>query len=154
MDKKEVVHIILLAVALFSIAYIFFANAITDIYVTVEDGDPVAIQITQMYSVFQVVCIMLMTAVGTYSFVYIYRDLSRLEDRSKKQKLAAKILEGDERRLYDLILKRKECLQKELVYESGFPKAKVTRLLEKLDRKDLVERRPHGNTNKIRVKHR
>lgn len=153
MDKKEVVHIILLTVALFSIAYIFFANAITDVYVTIENGEPVAIQITEMYSVFQVLCLMLMTAVGTYSFVYLYRDLSRLDDRSKKQKLASKILEGDELRLYNLILKKKECLQKELVYESGYPKAKVTRLLEKLDRKDLVDRKPYGNTNKIRVKH-
>ena len=74
MDKKEVVHIILLTVALFSIAYIFFSNAITDVYVTIEDGEPVAIKITEMYSVFQVLCLMLITAVGTYSFVYLCRD--------------------------------------------------------------------------------
>lgn len=153
MNKKEVVHIILLAVALFSIAYIFFANAITDVYVTIEDGEPVAIEVTEMYSVMQVLFLMLMTAIGTYSFVYLYRDLSKLEDRSKKQKLAVKILEGDELRLYNIILKKKECLQKDLVYESGYPKAKVTRLLEKLDRKGLVDRKPHGNTNKIYVKY-
>ena len=154
MEKKKAVHIILLAAALFSLAYIFFANAITDVYVTVEDGETVAIQVTQMYSVIQVLFLMLMTAVGTYSFVYLYRDLSRLEDRSNKQKLAAKILEGDELRLYNIILKKRELLQKDLVYESGYPKAKVTRLLEKLDRKGLVARRPYGNTNKIRVKER
>ena len=153
MDRKEVVHIILLAVALFSIAYIFFANAITDVYVTVEDGEAVAVQVTEMYSVMQVIFLMLLSAVGTYSFVYLYRDLSKLDGRSKKQKLASKILEGDELRLYNIILKKKECIQKDLVYESGFAKAKVTRLLEKLDRKDLVKRKPYGNTNKIRVKH-
>ena len=153
MDKKEVVHIILLAVALFSIAYIFFANAITDVYVTVEDGEPVAIKVTEMYSDTQVLFLILLTAIATYSFIYLYRDLSRLDDRSKKQKLASRILEGDELKLYNVILKKKECLQKDLVYESGYPKAKVTRLLEKLERKDLVARKPYGNTNKIRVKH-
>ncbi len=153
MDKKEVVYIILLAVALFSIAYIFFANAITDVYVTVEDGEPVAVQVTEMYSVMQVIFLMLMTVIGTYSFVYLYRDLSKLEDRSKKQKLAAKILEGDELKLYNIILNKKECIQKDLVYESRYPKAKVTRLLEKLDRKGLVDRKPYGNTNKICVKY-
>jgi uncharacterized membrane protein len=152
MDKKEVVHIILLAFALFSIAYIFFSNAITDVYVTIEDGEPVAIQVTEMYSVMQVLFLMLMTFIATYSFVYLYRDLSRLEDRSKKQKLAGKILEGDELRLYNIIMKKQEWLQKDLVYESRFPKAKVTRLLEKLDRKGLVARKPYGNTNKISVK--
>ncbi len=105
MDKKEIVHIILLAVALFSIAYIFFANAITDVYVTIEDGEPVAVQVTEMYSVMQVLFLMIMTAIGTHAFIYLYRDLSKLEDRSKKQKLAAKILEGDELRLYNIILK-------------------------------------------------
>ncbi|MEE9323885.1 MAG: helix-turn-helix domain-containing protein [Candidatus Aenigmarchaeota archaeon] len=153
MDKKETVHIILLAVALFSIAYIFFANAITDVYVTIEDGEPVAIQVTEMYSVMQVLFLMLMAAIGTHSFVYLYRDLSKLDDRSKKQKLAAKILEGDELRLYNIILKKRECLQKDLVHESGYPKAKVTRLLEKLDRKGLVKRKPYGNTNKIYAKY-
>ena len=151
-DKKEIVHIILLAAALFSIAYVFFSNAITDVYVTVEDGEPVAIQVTEMYSVMQVLFLMLMTAIGTYSFVYLYRDLSRLEDRSRKQKLAVRVLEGDERKLYNLVLNKKECLQKDLVYESGYPKAKVTRLLEKLDRKGLITRKPYGNTNKICVK--
>lgn len=153
MDKKEIVHIILLAVALFSIAYIFFANAITDVYVTIEGGEPVAIQVTEMYSVIQVIFLMLMTVIATYSFIYIYRDLSKLEDRSRKQKLASKILEGDELKLYNIILKKRECLQKDLVYESGYPKAKVTRLLEKLDRKNLVKRKPYGNTNKIYPKY-
>jgi hypothetical protein len=153
MNKKEIVYIILLAVALFSIAYIFFANAITDVYVTVEDGEPVAIQVTEMYSVMQVLFLMMMTVIGTYSFIYLYRDLSKLDDMSKKQKLAAKILEGDELRLYNIILKKGEYLQKDLVYESKYPKAKVTRLLEKLDRKGLVNRKPYGNTNKISAKH-
>ncbi len=153
MEKKEVVHIILLTVVLFSTAYIFFSNAITDVYVTIEGGEPVAVQVTEMYSPMQVLLLMLLTAIGTYSFVYIYRDLSKLEDRSKKQKLATKLLEGDELRLYNFILKHKECLQKDLVYESGYAKAKVTRLLEKLDRKGLVDRRPYGNTNKVFVKY-
>jgi uncharacterized membrane protein len=152
MNKKEIVHIILLAVALFSIAYIFFSNAITDVYVTFENGEAVTIQVTEMYSVMQVLLLMLMTFIATYSFVYLYRDLSKLDSRSKKQKLAVKILEGDELRMYNQILKKKEWLQKDLVYESGFPKAKVTRILEKLDRKGLISRKPYGNTNKVYVK--
>jgi len=152
MKKKDIVHVILLAVALFSIAYIFFSNAITDVYVTVDNGDAVTVQVTEMYSVIQVLLLMIMTAIGTYSFVYLYRDLSRLEDRSKKQKLAGRILEGDELRLYNLIMKKDEWLQKGLVYESGYPKAKVTRILEKLGKKDLISRRPYGNTNKVYVK--
>ena len=152
MDKRESLHLILLAVSLFSIAYIFFANAITDVYVTIENGEPVLVQVTEMYSVVQVLFLMLMTAIGTYSFVYLYRGLNKIANHSKKQKLAAKILEGDELRLYHLILKKRECLQKDLVYESKYPKAKVTRLLEKLNRKGLVDRKPYGNTNKIYVK--
>ena len=152
MNKKEIVHIILLAAALFSIAYIFFSNAITEVYVTVEDGEPITIQVTEMYSSLQVIFLMLMSIIGTYSFVYLYRDLSKLDNQSKKQKLAGKMLEGDERKLYNIVLEKGEIKQKELVYESRFPKAKVTRMLAKLERKGLVSKNPYGNTNKIRVK--
>ena len=48
MEKKELVHIVILAVSLFSIAYIFFSNAITDVYVTLENGEATVIRVNQL----------------------------------------------------------------------------------------------------------
>lgn len=64
-----------------------------------------------------------------------------------------RLLEGDERRLYQQILDSGgEILQKDLVLESDFNKAKVTRLLDKLEQKRLISRVRHGMTNRIILK--
>ena len=66
---------------------------------------------------------------------------------------ALRIIEGDERRLYQQILDSGgEILQKDLVLESYFNKAKVTRLLDKLEEKRLISRVRHGMTNRIILK--
>ena len=66
---------------------------------------------------------------------------------------ALRLIEGDERRLYQQILDSGgEILQKDLVLESYFNKAKVTRLLDKLEEKRLISRVRHGMTNRIILK--
>lgn len=58
----------------------------------------------------------------------------------------------DERRLYVLIREKGgEMLQSEIVASGSFSKAKVTRLLDKLENKDIVVRERHGMTNRIRL---
>jgi len=61
-------------------------------------------------------------------------------------------LEGDERRLYDMIdEKGGEVLQRDLVATGRFSKAKVTRLLDKLERRGVVKRERFGMTNKVKL---
>lgn len=68
------------------------------------------------------------------------------------QKLAIKLLSGDERKMFRRIVDGGgEVLQRDLVAEGTFSKAKVTRLLDKLERKDLVVRSRYGSTNKVRI---
>jgi uncharacterized membrane protein len=61
-------------------------------------------------------------------------------------------LDEDERRLY---LRIREAggtaLQRDLVASGAFSKAKVTRLLDKLERKGLVVRERYGATNRVRL---
>lgn len=64
-----------------------------------------------------------------------------------------KTLDEDEKRLYALIRERGgEMLQRDIVASGSFSKAKVTRLLDKLERKEIVARERHGMTNKICLK--
>ena len=63
-----------------------------------------------------------------------------------------KALEEDERRLYLLIREGGgQVLQRELVANGSFSKSKITRLLDKLERKGLVVRERSGATNRIRL---
>jgi len=44
--------------------------------------------------------------------------------------------------------------QSELVDENGYTKVKVTRILDKLEGRGLIERRRRGMTNVVILKHR
>ena len=58
----------------------------------------------------------------------------------------------DERRLYDMIVERGgEVFQRDIVASGEFSKAKVTRLLDKLEGRDLIKRERHGMTNRVKL---
>jgi uncharacterized membrane protein len=61
-------------------------------------------------------------------------------------------LPADESRLYQMIVDSGgEALQMHIVSSGAFSKAKVTRLLDKLEKKGVVVRERHGMTNRIRI---
>ncbi|MGQ0796994.1 MAG: helix-turn-helix transcriptional regulator [Methanobacteriota archaeon] len=63
-----------------------------------------------------------------------------------------KLLGEDERRMYLEIRDRGGAvLQRDLVSMGTFSKAKVTRVLDKLERRGLVVRERHGMTNRVRL---
>jgi hypothetical protein len=73
--------------------------------------------------------------------------LERLQEAS-----FVKTLGADERTLYVRIREAGGAvLQRDLVAEGGFSKAKVTRLLDKLERKGLLVRERFGATNRVRL---
>lgn len=67
-------------------------------------------------------------------------------------RLTLRLLAGDERKMFRRIVDAGgEVLQKDLVAEGVFSRAKVTRLLDKLERKDLIVRERFGSTNLVRI---
>ncbi len=77
-------------------------------------------------------------------------DAARLE--RLQEAAVVRALDEDERRLY---LQVREAggtaLQRDLVASGTFSKAKVTRLLDKLERRGLVVRERYGATNRVRL---
>lgn len=66
--------------------------------------------------------------------------------------LALRLLTGDERKLYRRIVEAGGVvLQKDLVGMGLFSGSKVTRILDRLENKGLIERERHGMTNRIRL---
>jgi len=62
-----------------------------------------------------------------------------------------KVLPADERVLIELLLKEKKMEQTYLVAESGLSKVKVSRVLSKLAQRGIIEKKPLGNTNLIKL---
>ncbi|MCK4444673.1 MAG: hypothetical protein KAW09_09025 [Thermoplasmata archaeon] len=79
-------------------------------------------------------------------------ELEPGRSNEEMQQLAIRLLTGDERKMFRRIVDAGgEILQRELVAEGIFSKAKVTRVLDKLERKSLITRERYGSTNKVRI---
>lgn len=68
-----------------------------------------------------------------------------------------KMLEGltneDERKIYQLIMEENGVIfQGQLVEKSGFPKGKVSLILDRLQARGLIERKRHGMNNVVVLK--
>lgn len=151
MDRRDMLHIVFLASSLFALSFLLFSNTVTSVTLSLGAGEPLVAKVPRMFSVSHVLFIIAITAVATASFIRLADSIRASERVEGKQDIALRALHGDERRLYQLVMQRGEWVQKDLVYESQMPKSKVTRLLDRLEQKGLVEKRPFGNTNKVRV---
>jgi len=73
--------------------------------------------------------------------------------KEKKKKLDLKGLEADEKRVVNLLLKEGNAMfQSDLMEKIGIGKVKTTRLLDKLEAKQLVERKRRGMNNIVVLK--
>ncbi len=85
--------------------------------------------------------------------VYLYTSR---EEKPAPQHNAPKILktlQGDEKKVYEEIAKSGNLVfQNELIEKTGFSKVKVTRILDRLEAKHLVERRRRGMSNIVVIK--
>ena len=74
---------------------------------------------------------------------------------AKRQELekTLKELDGDEKRVYELIsVSDGVVFQSDIVEKTGFPKVKVTRLLDRMEHRGLLERRRRGMSNIVLIK--
>ena len=76
-----------------------------------------------------------------------------LKSEPVKTRAKPKGLEPDENKLFGLIHEAGGMMfQSDIVQKTGFPKARVTRILDRLEAKGLLERRRRGMTNAIVLK--
>lgn len=74
--------------------------------------------------------------------------------KNKKLKENLKLLNEDEKSIYEMVSEQGGALfQSELVEKTKLSKVKVSRILDKLEGKGLVERRRRGMTNLVLLKH-
>ncbi len=85
--------------------------------------------------------------------LFLFLKKSPEEKALRKAWKAAKQLGGDEAKAFDLITQSNGMIfQNELVEKMGLSKVKITRILDKLEARGLLERRRRGMTNVIILK--
>jgi len=79
--------------------------------------------------------------------------IKRVKDKEKKKKLNLDGLDSDEKKIVSLLQKENGGMfQSTLMEQLDLGKVKVTRLLDKLESKELIERKRRGMTNLVVLK--
>src|SRR3989338_9215052 len=93
----------------------------------------------------------LIFAVGVY-VAFFYKLFSK-ESKMEFKELDLSKLDEDEKKIYEIIKgKNGSAYQSDLIKETGFSKVKVTRILDKMETADIIERKRRGMTNIIVLK--
>jgi uncharacterized membrane protein len=92
-----------------------------------------------------------LASVGLFIGSMIYYFLNPVSRPMKIRRDAVlRVFEAQERKLVSLLLDSGgEMLQSRIVSETAMDKVKVFRLIERLSRKGIVRKEPHGKTNRI-----
>ena len=61
-------------------------------------------------------------------------------------------LKQEEKQVLELIQDSRTIFQADLIEKTGFGKAKITRILDRLEGRDFIERKRRGMTNVVVVK--
>jgi uncharacterized membrane protein len=106
----------------------------------------------------------LMLLIIIFSVFYVYqakkfkRRMIQLKvqthkSKDEKKKDVTRNLFGEEKKIIEYLLDKKghACWTKEIVRELGISKVRLSRKLRNLKQKDLIEKIPHGNENRIKL---
>ncbi len=128
-----------LAVAIVSVFGLGVMLSIINGYYIEDTGSPIPLTIYAMTAVAMGVGALI---VLLFQWKISQRQLHRL----------LKILPEDERTIIKLLLDEKKIEQTHIVAESGLSKVKVSRIITKLEQRKIIEKKPLGNTNLIKLK--
>lgn len=150
--KPKQIGLALIFVAI-ALAFLVFSYSINIIKANAQacgcaGGCPHAMGLP-LQSLFGIVIIVVL-AFLSYSLIVSSRKITEV-----KEELAKKVskLQGEERSIYNAIMEADGAmLQSEIVDKLKLSKVKVTRLLDKLEGKGLIERRRRGMTNLVLLK--
>lgn len=158
MNRKSITVVAFLLI-LSTIVLVNTLLAPRPIQILLEGDQALQMEGTDIFTLSDVLILVMSAWICGATVVYLFLGLSEEEKPTAGRKPERapedllKLLEGDERRLYQAIIDSNgEILQKDLVLESDFNKVKVTRLLDRLEKKGIVTRVRHGMTNRIILK--
>ena len=136
----------------------------TPIQIIIPGEEPIVVgqilSYTQVDVVIMAVSALLLGISGFYllfsDFIETRRTLpavGKIDTSELDAKFALRILDGDKRKVFSEIVEAGgEILQKDLPIQTGFSKAKITRILDYLEVKGLIIRKSYGMTNKIIIR--
>jgi uncharacterized membrane protein len=162
---------ILIAVIILIISVLLLISrllATGPVQLVLENGQAVPIEGASYFSLNEVLFLIITAWFGGMSFLYVFLLSNESEAPALKENtaaetktvtenksaamLAANLLDGDEKILLQRIIDGGTILQRELILKTGFSEPKVSRLLDKLERRGLIIRQRNGMGNRVLIK--
>jgi len=78
--------------------------------------------------------------------------IKKIKDKIEKKEINLSNFKPEEKQVYKLIKEQGAIFQADLIEKTGFGKAKVTRIIDRLEGNNLVERKRRGMTNVVVIK--
>ncbi len=78
--------------------------------------------------------------------------IKKVEGKIKKKILDTSGLKSEEKKILRLVEENKTIFQADLIEKTGFGKAKISRILDRLEGKGFIERKRRGMTNVVVLK--
>ena len=70
----------------------------------------------------------------------------------KKDKFVEKAVSQDEKTILNILKKEDEIMQEDLREKTGWSKTKISKVLRRLEAKELIQKKPYRKTNKLKIK--
>ena len=149
---------------LFAVSAFTFVGKVlmpTPIQIVIPGEEPIVVGQIFRYTQFDVVIISVSTVILAVSAFYLLfinsietrNALPAVEKKDNSEldvKFALRLLDGDKRKVFkEIVESRGEILQNELYAQTGFSRAKITRILDYLELKGLIVKKSYGMTNKV-----
>ena len=159
MENKHVGYLLLGISVIVAFIVILFNAALKDVIsatcgVTHTNACPMTQSVNQQsYLAFGIVGLLIIT-----SFVLIFSKpherviIKKVEKQMPKRKIDTSDLKPEEKQALKLIEENKAIFQADLIEKTGFGKAKMTRIIDRLEGRGIVERKRRGMTNVVVLK--
>ena len=159
MENKSVGWLILGISALFLVIVYLFNNAAT----ALASGCPAlaagyicpahnALKQEVYLSIAIVGVLALVGIILIFSKPYEKIIIKRIKENNKLNKININSLRAEDKQVFNLIKENKAIFQADIIDKTGFGKAKVTRIIDRLEGNGFVERKRRGMTNIVVLK--
>ncbi|HVY01402.1 MAG TPA: MarR family transcriptional regulator [Candidatus Nanoarchaeia archaeon] len=161
MENKYVGYLLIAISALVIVMIVMFNLALKDIIndsCSLAHGDALSCPMIksvndQTYIAFGVVGLLIIVAL-----LLIYTKpterliVKKIKEKQIKKEFNLTELKSEEKEVFNIILKNKAIFQSDLIEQTRLGKAKMTRIIDRLEGKGFVERKRRGMTNVVVIK--
>ena len=156
MHNKHVGILFIVVAGILGLIIFLFNNALNKIVTdTCTEGPTCPMYSTIAFSTYLSIGMIIIVILAGFAFIFFFKDNQKQTkkiDESAYQTIMKTLKEDEKLTLKTIIANNGTIFQSDLVEKTNYPKVKITRILDHLESKDIIERKRRGMTNVVILK--